>query len=126
MQAVEPADLPSALAAILGGAGGPGASASVAPLPIDSVERAATLAMLRPEEPVTESDAGAVVVTSGSTGEQKGVVLSPATIVASAEPPHQRLGGPGDCPLALPTHYVPDFMVLPITRVADTKIHHVR
>ena len=125
MQAVEPADLPSALAATLGGAGVPGASAAVAPLPIDPVERAATLAMLRPEEPVTESDAGAVVVTSGSTGEPKGVVLSRAAIVASAEATHQRLGGPGDWLLALPTHYVAGFMVLARTLVAGTKVHHV-
>jgi O-succinylbenzoic acid--CoA ligase len=97
----------------------------VAPQPLDPVERAATLAMLRPEAPVTEPDAAAVVVTSGSTGEPKGVVLSRAAIVASVEATHARLGGPGDWLLALPTHYVAGFMVLARALVAGTRVHHV-
>jgi o-succinylbenzoate---CoA ligase len=128
LSAVEPAELPSALAAVLRGpweTGGAGTSLVVAPLPVDPIERSAALAMLRPSAPVTEPDAAAVVVTSGSTGQPKGVVLSRAAIVASAKATHARLGGPGDWLLALPTHYVAGFMVLARTLVAGTEVHHV-
>jgi o-succinylbenzoate---CoA ligase len=110
----EPADLPGALTAAL--AGGP----AVAPLPVDAVERAAALEMLRPDLPVTEPDAAAVLVTSGSTGRPKAVVLSRAAIVASARATHTRLGGPGDWLLALPDHYVAGLMVRARALVAGT------
>ncbi len=96
-----------------------------APLPIDPVERAAALAMLRPDVPLAESDAAAVVVTSGSTGRPKGVVLSRGAIVASAEATHDRLGGPGDWLLALPTHYVAGFMVVARALVAGRAVYQV-
>jgi O-succinylbenzoic acid--CoA ligase len=116
---VESADLPGALARALDG--GP----PVTPLPADPVERAAALDMLRPEEPVSEPDAAAIVVTSGSTGQPKGVVLSRSAIRASAEATHRRLGGPGDWMLALPSHYVAGFMVHARALTAGTAVHAV-
>ncbi|MDO5499224.1 MAG: AMP-binding protein [Propionibacteriaceae bacterium] len=104
-----PADDPGLDAAIgrmLGG--GP----PVAPLPAELADPVATLAMLRPDEPVAEPDAGLIVATSGSTGEPKGVVLSRAAITAAAAATHARLGGPGNWTLALPAHYVAGVMVI--------------
>lgn len=97
----------------------------MAPLPADPVERAAALEMLRPELPVLESDAAAIVVTSGSTGEPKGVVLSRSAVVASVEATHEQLSGPGDWLLALPSHYVAGFMVWARAIVAGTEVHGV-
>lgn len=101
-----PDDVGATLAEAL--AGGP----PIAPLPTDPRAREAALAMLRPDEPVVEPDAVAVVATSGSTGVPKGVVLSRAAVRASATATHQRLGGPGDWALVLPVHYVAGLMVL--------------
>ena len=64
-----------------------------APLPTDPHERSRTLAMLRPELPVEEAGAAAVVATSGSTGRPRGVVLTADALVASAEATHRRLAG---------------------------------
>ena len=66
----------------------------------------------QPAVPVDEPDAAVIVTTSGSTGAAKGVVLSRAAIRSSVEATHDRLGGPGDWVLALPTHYVAGLMVL--------------
>lgn len=52
------------------------------------------------------------VRTSGSTGEPKDVVLSREALVASAEATHERLGGPGQWLLALPTTGVAGLQVL--------------
>ena len=81
-----------------------------APLPGTEPERGQTAAMLRTAIPV--ADAAAVVATSGSTGQPRGVVLSRAALVASATATHTRLGGPGTWVLALPPHYVAGLMVL--------------
>jgi O-succinylbenzoic acid--CoA ligase len=94
--------------------------APIAPLSDASTERRLTLEMLRPEVPVTEPDAAAVVATSGSTGRPKGVVLSRSAITAAATATHHRLGGAGDWVLALPAHYVAGLMVLARCLVAGT------
>jgi O-succinylbenzoic acid--CoA ligase len=111
-------DLPAALADAL--SGGP----PVAPLPPSPVERAQTLAMLEPDQPL-EPDAALVVSTSGSTGRPKGVLLSATTVTAAAAATHERLGGAGDWVLALPPHYVAGLMVLARALVAGTRAHPV-
>jgi o-succinylbenzoate---CoA ligase len=115
MRTVGPDDLATALTAALHG--GP----VVAPLPSDEVERRRALALLRPDQPVTEPDAAVVITTSGSMGRPKAAVLSRAAIRASVTATHDRLGGPGDWVLALPGHYVAGLMVLARTVVADTR-----
>jgi len=61
----------------------------------------AALRTLRPEEPL-EDDADLVVVTSGSTGGARAVLLSADAVRASALAAVDRLGGPGAWVLALP------------------------
>lgn len=97
----------------------------IAPLPADPAEAHRVVDALRPDEPVEETDAAVVVATSGSTGEPKGVVLSRAAVITSAEATHDRLGGPGDWLLALPVHYVAGLMVLARAVVAGTRAHQV-
>ncbi|MFL6027311.1 MAG: AMP-binding protein [Friedmanniella sp.] len=111
-------ELPAALADAL--SGGP----PVAPLPPGPVERAQTLAMLEPDQPL-EPDAALVVSTSGSTGRPKGVLLSATAVTAAAAATHERLGGAGDWVLALPPHYVAGLMVLARALVAGTQAHPV-
>lgn len=52
------------------------------------------------------------VLTSGSTGEPKQVVLSRRAVLASAEAAIERLGGAGQWILALPAHYVAGMQVV--------------
>ena len=120
LRTVGPADLAGALSSALDG--GP----VIAPLPPDPVERRRALAVLRPDQPVTEPDAAVVVTTSGSTGKPKAAVLSRAAIRASVEATHARLGGPGDWALALPGHYVAGLMVLARTVLGRTRAWPVR
>lgn len=108
--------LPAAVARML--TGGP----PLAPLPSDPGARTAALAMLRPEQPVVEDDAGLIVATSGSTGEPKGVVLSRAAIHAGVTATHARLGGPGNWTLALPAHYVAGVLVIARAVAAGTDL----
>ena len=96
-----------------------------APLPPSGPERAQTYAMLRPDEPVTEPDAAAIVATSGSTGRPRGVVLSRTALIASAQATATRLGGPGSWVLALPAHYVAGLMVLARALVGDRPAYPV-
>ena len=112
--------VPAALAAALDG--GP----AVAPLPDDPQEQQRALDVLRLQTPLAESDVAAVVLTSGSTGDPKGVVLSRAAVRASARATHRRLGGPGDWVLALPVHYVAGLMVLARAHLAGTRVDRVR
>ena len=95
--------------------------APIAPLPEPRL-----LAALRPEEPVTEPGAAAVVTTSGSTGEPKAVVLSAAAIRFAADATHERLGGPGDWVCALPTQHVAGLMTVARAVVAGTRVGFVR
>ena len=96
------------------------------PLADDPVERRRTLAVVQPDRPVEEPAVAAVVATSGSTGEPKGVLLSAPAIRASVAATHERLGGPGDWTLALPAHYVAGLMVLARAVVAETRVVTVR
>lgn len=86
-----------------------GGGPAVAPIPPDG---AAWTAAMAPDRPLEVGDAAAVVSTSGSTGDAKGVVLTRAALLASAAATHRRLGGPGTWVSALPTHYVAGFMTL--------------
>ncbi len=115
LRAVEGSELPAALAAALDG------GAPVAPLPPDPVERARAVTALRLDEPA-DPGAAVVVLSSGSTGEPKAVVLSAAAIRAGAEATHDRLGGPGHWLLPLPSHYVAGLMVHARAHLAGTTV----
>ena len=113
----DPDDLPDLLPRALAG--------ELVVAPVDPAAGGATLAMLRPDEPVVEPDAALVVATSGSTGTPKGVVLSRRALLAAAESA-ERLTGPLAWTLALPTHYVAGAMVLVRAHVAGTPVTTVR
>jgi o-succinylbenzoate---CoA ligase len=120
LRTVEGSEVAASLAESLHG--GP----PIAPLPADAVERAQAITMLQPTQPLTETDAAAVVATSGSTAAPKGVVLSRGAIRASVEATHDRLGGIGEWILALPPHYVAGLMVLARACLAGTRVVPVR
>ena len=115
LRAVEEHELASALGAALDG------GAPVAPLPPDPVERARALPALALDRPA-DPGAAVVVLSSGSTGEPKAVVLSGAAIRAGATATHDRLGGPGHWLLPLPRHYVAGLMVLARAHLAGTQV----
>jgi o-succinylbenzoate---CoA ligase len=71
----------------------------------------AARAVLRPEEPL-EPGADLVVVTSGSTGGGRGVLLSADAVRASATATLDRIGGPGSWLLALPVSAIAGLQVL--------------
>ena len=119
MRTVEATSAAAALAEAL--QGGP----PIAPLPVDASERRRTLEMLRPDEPIERPGLAAVVATSGSTGEPKGVLLSRSAIAVSVAATHQHLGGAGDWVLALPAHYVAGMMVMARTLLGGTTLHEV-
>jgi O-succinylbenzoic acid--CoA ligase len=75
-------------------------------------------ALLRPDEPL-EPGTDLVVVTSGSTGGGRGVLLSAAALRASATATLTRLGGPGSWLLALPTSAIGGLQVLIRSALAD-------
>nr|WP_246407012.1 o-succinylbenzoate--CoA ligase [Modestobacter versicolor] len=117
-----PAPPPEAAAAVLGTVwpalrrsldGG----APLAVLPAGSGPADAARAVLRPDEPL-EPGTDLVVVTSGSTGGGRGVLLSAAALRASATATLDRLGGPGSWLLALPTSAVGGLQVLVRSAVA--------
>lgn len=83
----------------------------VLPLPLDEVQAARVLAAVRPDEPVPDGVC-LVVPTSGSTGEPKGVELTAACLLASAEATVERLGGPGTWDLRLPVTHIAGIQVL--------------
>jgi o-succinylbenzoate---CoA ligase len=72
---------------------------------------AAARTVLAPEEPL-EPGTDLVVVTSGSTGDGRGVLLSAEALTASATATHERLGGPGAWLLALPVSAIAGLQVL--------------
>ena len=80
----------------------------------------AALAALRPDEPL-EPGADLVVVTSGSTGNGRAVLLPAAAIKASVEATHARLGGPGTWLLALPVSAIAGLQVLCRSVMAGTR-----
>ncbi|HNP56876.1 MAG TPA: o-succinylbenzoate--CoA ligase [Gordonia sp. (in: high G+C Gram-positive bacteria)] len=61
---------------------------------------------------VIDPDACLVIATSGSTGDPKGAIHTPATLAASADATHARLGGAGNWLLALPPHHIAGLQVL--------------
>jgi O-succinylbenzoic acid--CoA ligase len=71
----------------------------------------AARALLHPELPLEEG-ADLVVVTSGSTGSGRGVLLSAAALRASGAATLDRLGGPGHWLLALPVSAIAGLQVL--------------
>lgn len=81
------------------------------PLPSHDHARARVLrSSQRAGEPI--DDVALVMATSGSTGEPKGALLSPANLVSSADATHEFLGGPGQWLLALPGHHIAGIQVL--------------
>ncbi|KQS58943.1 AMP-dependent synthetase [Geodermatophilus sp. Leaf369] len=86
-------------------------AAPLAVLPAGDGPAATARAVLRPEVPL-EDDVDLVVVTSGSTGTGRGVLLSAAAVRASATATLDRLGGPGDWLLALPVSAIAGLQVL--------------
>ena len=110
---VAPNEVPGALAGALDGSG-----EVLAPLSADPAERAAALAMLRPDIAEDTPDALLVAATSGSTGRPKGVVLSRGAVVAAAAAAHARLGGGGQWTCVLPVSYVAGLMVLARSHLA--------
>jgi O-succinylbenzoic acid--CoA ligase len=77
----------------------------------------AARAVLRAEVPL-EDGADLVVVTSGSTGTGRGVLLAAAAVRASAGATLGRLGGPGSWLLALPVSAIAGLQVLCRSEVA--------
>jgi O-succinylbenzoic acid--CoA ligase len=86
-------------------------AAPLAVLPAGSGPAGAARAVLRPDEPL-EPGTDLVVVTSGSTGGGRGVLLSAAAVRASATATLDRLGGAGSWLLALPTSAIGGLQVL--------------
>ncbi|MFG3617006.1 o-succinylbenzoate--CoA ligase [Nocardia sp. NPDC047654] len=75
---------------------------------------------LSPGEPIDE-EVALVVTTSGTTGVPKGAMLSSAALRASGTATHDRLGGPGNWLLALPTHHIAGIQVLLRSILAGTE-----
>jgi O-succinylbenzoic acid--CoA ligase len=71
----------------------------------------AARAVLRPDQPL-EDGADLVVLTSGSTGGGRGVLLPASALRASASATLDRLGGPGSWLLALPVSAIAGLQVL--------------
>jgi O-succinylbenzoic acid--CoA ligase len=80
----------------------------------------AARAVIRSEEPL-EPGADLVVVTSGSTGGGRAVLLPADAVRASATATHARLGGPGSWLLALPVSAIAGLQVLCRSVVAGTR-----
>lgn len=78
------------------------------------------LAALQPGAPLESDEVAVVVPTSGSTGEPKGVLLTAGNLRASAAATADRLGGPGQWLLALPTTHVAGLQVLVRSLLAGT------
>jgi O-succinylbenzoic acid--CoA ligase len=93
--------------------------APLAVLPAGPAPAVATArSVLRAGEPL-EDGADLVVLTSGSTGGGRGVLLSAAALRASATATLDRLGGPGSWLLALPTSAIAGLQVLVRSALAD-------
>ncbi|HEY6738083.1 MAG TPA: o-succinylbenzoate--CoA ligase [Actinopolymorphaceae bacterium] len=99
-----------------------GTGPAVAPVACDlehaTVDRAVT--SLAPAEPLEAPGIAAVLTTSGSTGEPKGVLLSAAALRHSATATLARLGGPGQWLLALPVDRIAGLQILVRTIVGGS------
>ncbi|WP_171058183.1 o-succinylbenzoate--CoA ligase [Modestobacter altitudinis] len=93
-------------------------AAPLAVLPTGAGPAEAARAVLRPDEPL-EPGTDLVVVTSGSTGGGRGVLLSAGALRASAAATLTRLGGPGSWLLTLPTSAIGGLQVLVRSALAD-------
>jgi O-succinylbenzoic acid--CoA ligase len=93
-------------------------SGGAAVLPVAAAERDRLVAAARPD---VDSDAAVLIATSGSAGEPKIVELSAATLMASAEATHGRIGGPGHWLLALPVRHIAGLQVLVRSALAGTE-----
>ena len=117
------AALAEALAVAL--AGGP----AVAPVPVTGgaeVYADRIRAALRPDDPAVpleRADVVAVVSTSGSTGDPRGVLLTDSAVRTATAALERRLGGPGDWVLALAGHSVGGLMVVVRALLAGTGLH---
>ncbi|MFI1919021.1 o-succinylbenzoate--CoA ligase [Nocardia sp. NPDC020380] len=83
-------------------------------LPIPTADRREAQRLsgsLHPGEEI-DDDVALVVTTSGTTGMPKGAMLSASALRASGDATHERLGGPGQWLLALPTHHIAGIQVL--------------
>jgi O-succinylbenzoic acid--CoA ligase len=112
------ADLLPRLAAALDGTG-----PAVLPVPDDPAIRERLLRTMRPDDPAAPlevADLAAVVATSGSSGEPKGVLLTRAAMTAAGERLHRLVGGPGTWLLALPSWHVGGLQVLTRSVLAGT------
>jgi O-succinylbenzoic acid--CoA ligase len=85
----------------------------------------AARAALRPDRPL-EPGADLVVVTSGSTGAGRAVLLSADALRASATATHAHLGGPGAWLLALPVSAIAGLQVLCRSVLAGTVATRLR
>ncbi|HZB18440.1 MAG TPA: o-succinylbenzoate--CoA ligase [Blastococcus sp.] len=85
----------------------------------------AARAVLRPEEPL-EPGADLVVVTSGSTGGGRGVLLPASAVRASAAATLDRIGGPGGWLLALPVSSIAGLQVLARGILSDRPVTRLR
>ncbi|MBF6077709.1 o-succinylbenzoate--CoA ligase [Nocardia beijingensis] len=98
-----------------------GSGAAWLPIPTSDRREARRLSdALSPGEPINE-DIALVVTTSGTTGVPKGAMLSSAALRASGTATHDRLGGPGNWLLALPTHHIAGIQVLLRSILAGTE-----
>ncbi|MFF0489659.1 o-succinylbenzoate--CoA ligase [Nocardia sp. NPDC004068] len=91
-------------------------------LPVPTGDRRETHRLssaLGPGEPI-EDDVALVVTTSGTTGVPKGAMLTSSALRASGDATHERLGGPGQWLLALPTHHIAGLQVLMRSILAGT------
>jgi O-succinylbenzoic acid--CoA ligase len=79
------------------------------------------VAAMRPDEPLEHDDVALVVPTSGSTGEPKGVLLTAASLLASAAATAARLGGHGQWLLAIPATHIGGLQVLVRSLLAGTE-----
>ncbi len=103
-------------------AGGP----AVAPVPAgDDAYSDRIRAALRPDDddaPLERDDVVAVVATSGSTGDPRGVLLTESALRAATAALAARLGCVGDWVVALPVHAVGGFMVVVRALLAGTNL----
>lgn len=112
-----------ALAAAL--AGGP----ALAPVPAGGVPAGyaqRVRAALRPDDPqapLERADVLAVVATSGSTGDPKGVLITQGAMSAAVTGFHTAFGGPAHWVLAMPVHAVGGLMVLARSVISGTTLH---
>lgn len=93
-----------------------GEGPAIAPVPagpLAYVDR--ILSAVRPDDdsaPLEFNDVAVVVATSGSMGDPRGVLLTGASLIASAKATDSRLGAPGRWVMALPAHHVAGLLVL--------------